>query len=138
MRFEESVEFKGDAAEVWTRASNVRDIPTYWHGTRSLEVVREDGGVTHAKVVFGFGGSGEADISKDTEQRLLTIDYTSGPVTGRQTVRVSQDRITAVWDIKFRGAFRLAEKGSESHLRSGTVHALERLAGQAPKDQRLE
>ncbi len=134
MRFEESLEFEGDAEEVWTRTSAVKDIPTYWHGTRSLEVVREDGNVTHARVVFGFGGSGEADISKDAEQKLLTIDYTSGPFTGRQTVRVGQGRITAVWDIKFRGAFRLAEKGSEGHLRSGTVHALERLAGKAPKD----
>ncbi len=132
MRFEESIDFGGDAEEVWMKASAVRDIPMYWHGTRSLEVVSEEGNVTHAKVVFGFGGSGEADISKDTEQKLLTIDYISGPFTGRQTVRVGQGRITAVWDIKFRGAYRLAEKGSEGHLRSGTVHALERLAGITP------
>ena len=127
MRFEESLMFEGDANEVWRRVSAVMEIPNYWHGTRSLEVVGESGGATHVKVRFAFGGSGEADISADEERRTLTIDYTSGPFTGRQTVMIGDGKIAASWDVKFRGIYRAASKWNEGHFRSGTVHALARL-----------
>jgi hypothetical protein len=131
MRFEEALSLSGDAAEVWKRASAVSEIPNYWHGTRSLEVVGGSGGVVHVKVKFAFGGSGEADISTDEGKRTLTIDYRSGPFTGRQTVIVNDGSVVARWDVKFRGVFRVASKWNEGHFRSGTVHALERLAGDA-------
>jgi hypothetical protein len=131
MRFEETLSLSGDAAGVWKRASTVNEIPNYWHGTRSLEVIGESGGVAHVKVQFAFGGSGEADISTDEEKRTLTIDYMSGPFTGRQTVIVNDASVVARWDVKFRGAFRVASKWNEGHFRSGTVHALERLAADA-------
>ena len=130
MHFEETRRFDGDAAEVWKKASMINEIPTYWHGTRSLEMVGAQGGVAHVKVRFAFGGSGEADISTDQEKRVLTIDYTSGPFTGRQTVKVGDGNVSAAWDVKFKGAFRLVSKWNEGHFRSGTVHALERLTSQ--------
>lgn len=133
VHFEETRKLEGDPSAVWKRASDIDDIPKYWHGTRTLEVVGESGGVAHAKIKFAFGGSGEADISKDDEKRILTIDYTSGPFTGRQTVTVDGGQVVAVWDVKFRGVFRLASKWNEGHFRSGTVHALERLT--SPESQ---
>ena len=130
MRFEETKKFEGDPSEVWKRASTIGDIPKYWHGTRTLEVVGEDGGVAHAKIKFAFGGSGEADISKDEEKRVLTIAYTSGPFTGKQTVGVEGGQVVAAWDVEFKGVFRIASRWNEGHFKSGTVHALERLTGQ--------
>lgn len=127
MRFEERKKLGGDALEVWKRVSAVGEIPKYWHGTRTLEVVGERGGVAHARVKFAFGGSGEADITLDEEKRMLTIDYTSGPFTGKQTVEVGDAQVVATWDVKFKGVFRVASKWNEGHFRSGTVHALERL-----------
>ncbi len=133
MRFEETKKFEVDASEVWKRASAINEIPKYWHGTRTLEVVKEDNGVAHVKIKFAFGGSGEADISKDDAKRRLTINYTSGPFTGKQTVMVDGGQVVAVWDVKFKGAFRIVSNWNEGHFRSGTVHALERLA--APEGQ---
>jgi len=129
MQFQESMKLENNAAEVWKRASAIRDIPKYWHGTRSLDVVRDEGGVVLAKVKFAFGGSGEADIYTDEERRTLTIDYKSGPFTGKQTIAVDGNSISATWDVKFRSVFRIASKWNEGHFRSGTVHALERLVG---------
>jgi carbon monoxide dehydrogenase subunit G len=129
MRFEETLRFERDPAEVWRRVSAVREIPNYWHGTRSLEVVGESEGRVHAKVRFAFGGSGEADISTDEERRTLTIDYRSGPFTGRQTITVRDGSLAALWDVKFNGIYRVASKWNEGHFRSGTAHALARLAG---------
>jgi len=122
---------EGNAAEVWKRASTIRDIPMYWHGTRSLDVVRDEEQVVRVKVKFAFGGSGEADIYTDEDKRTLTIDYTSGPFKGKQIIAVEDSRITATWDVKFRSVFRIASKWNEGHFRSGTVHALERLVGRA-------
>jgi len=119
----------GNAAEVWKRASAIRDIPKYWHGTRSLDVLREDGGMVLAKVKFAFGGSGEAGFYTDEVNHTLTIDYRSGPFTGKQIIAVDGTRITATWDVKFRGVFRISSKWNEGHFRSGTAHALERLVG---------
>ncbi|MDG7008573.1 MAG: hypothetical protein JRN06_10080 [Nitrososphaerota archaeon] len=133
MRFEETREFEGDASEVWKRASAISEIPKYWHGTRTLEVVSESGGAAHVKIKFAFGGSGEADVIADGEKRMLTIDYTSGPFTGKQTVEVGDGQVIAKWDVKFKGVFRVASRWNEGHFRSGTVHALERLT--APGSQ---
>lgn len=127
MQFEESLKFEGDPGEVWKRASAVRDIPSYWRGTRSLDVVGKRGGVVRAKVRFAFGGSGEADIFVDEEKRMMTIDYVSGPFTGKQVVAVSDGAVVARWDVKFRGVFRLASGWNEGHFKSGTIHALEML-----------
>lgn len=133
MKFQESLKLEGDPAEVWKRASSVVDIPRYWHGTRSLDVIGEANGVVRARVRFAFGGSGEAEISKDEEKRTLTIDYLSGPFTGRQVVTVGEEGLVASWDVRFSGIFRIASKWNEGHFKSGTVHALERLAGSGRK-----
>ena len=129
MRFEESVKLEGNAADVWKRASAIEDIPKYWHGTRSLEVVEKSEGLARAKITFAFGGSGEADISTDGSARRLTINYRSGPFTGKQTVAVSDLSLVAAWDVRFRGVYRFASRWNEKHFRSGTIHALERLVG---------
>ena len=125
------MKFEGDAAEVWKRVSAIEEIPRYWHGTRSLQVVGKDNGVVHVKIKFAFGGSGDADISIDELRRSMIIDYTSGAFTGKQTVMVSEGSVAAVWDVRFRGIYRVASRWNEGHFRSGTVHALERLVGRA-------
>ena len=128
MQFEEALKFEGNAAEIWRRASAIREIPSYWHGTRSLDVVSEGRGKTHAKVRFAFGGSGRADITIDHEKRTMTVEYLSGPFVGKQVVAVHDESVVASWDVKFRGVFRFASRWNEGHFRSGTKHALERLA----------
>lgn len=127
MRFKESLKIEGNPAEVWKRASAIGDIPKYWHGTRSLEVVDEHQGVARVKVRFAFGGAGQATVSKDDGRRALEIDYLSGPFTGRQLLTVADGSVVAEWDVRFKGVFRLASKWNEGHFRSGTVHALQRL-----------
>ncbi|HUK80473.1 MAG TPA: hypothetical protein VLU91_07400 [Nitrososphaerales archaeon] len=128
MQFRESLKLDGGVSDVWKRASAVQDIPRYWHGTRSLEVAEENGDVVRVRVKFAFGGWGEAAISVDEEKRAMTIDYVTGPFTGRQVIAVSDDSVTTSWDVKFRSIYRIASKWNEGHFRSGTVHALERLA----------
>jgi HSP20 family molecular chaperone IbpA len=136
MQFQESKMLEGEVAgEVWKRASAIRDIPKYWHGTRSLDIVRNDGGPVRVKVKFAFGGSGEADVSIDEEKRSLTIEYRSGPFTGEQVISVDNSSIKATWDVKFRSVFRLASKWNEGHFRSGTVHALERLVSGGKEEE---
>ena len=131
MRFEETMRFEGDAAEIWKRVSAIGEIPKYWHGTRSLLVVGEDRGIAHVKVKFAFGGSGEADISIDESRRTMIVDYKSGAFTGKQTVTVGEGRVAAAWDVRFRGIYHLASRWNEGHFKSGTVHALERLVGRS-------
>jgi hypothetical protein len=131
MFFEESLKFEADPGQVWRIASAVREIPNYWHGTRSLEVVGESGSGVQVKLRFAFGGSGEANISVNDDERTMTIEYRSGPFTGKQTVTVNDESIVAIWNVRFRGVFRLASRWNERHFRTGTVHALERLVGEA-------
>lgn len=94
-----------------------------------MDVVEKEGGKIRVKVKFAFGGSGEAVVFVDDGRRTMTIEYVSGPFTGKQTVSVDNGTLMASWDVKFRGIFRLASRWNESHFKSGTTHALERLAG---------
>jgi hypothetical protein len=131
---QERVEFEGDPSAVWEKLSDVERIPEFWHGTKSLQILgRESRGpgreAVRARAKFAFGGSGDVEIAADDETRTLTSDYTSGPFKGTQVVRVVGNTIEAKWDVNFTGVFKLTSGWTGGHFRSGTLHALERLAG---------
>ncbi len=133
MLIEERVEFEGDPGEVWARVSDIDRIPEYWHGTRSLQIATRDERqgrvVVKAGSKFAFGGSGEVEITADDASKTLTSNYTSGPFKGVQVVRVVGNAIEARWEVNFTGLFKLTSGWTGGHFKSGTRHALERLAG---------
>ena len=133
MLIQERLEFDGDPAAVWARLSDIERIPEYWHGTRSLEVLQRDSNGTgkesvRARAKFAFGGSGDVEISADSATMTLTSNYTSGPFKGVQVVKILKNSIEARWEVGFSGVFKLTSSWAGGHFRSGTVHALERLA----------
>ena len=138
MLIQERVEFEGDPAVVWGRLSDVDRIPEFWHGTRSLQVLQrssEGAGreTVKARAKFAFGGSGDVEITADGATMTLTSNYTSGPFKGVQVVKVVGNAIEARWDVNFTGVFKLTSGWTGGHFRSGTLHALERLAVGAEK-----
>jgi uncharacterized protein YndB with AHSA1/START domain len=124
--FDASLDFDDDPEVVWRRVSDVEKIPEYWHGTKSLRVLEK---VDGDEVKFAFGGSGKAEITTDAARRTLLLRYLSGPFTGTQTVRIVGKKLEAKWDINFHGIFRIGSGRTAGHFKSGTVRALERLAG---------
>jgi len=139
---QERVEFEGDPAAVWERLSSVERIPEFWHGTRSLQIVgRESKGpgreTVKAKAKFAFGGSGEVEITADDSTMTLASNYTSGPFRGTQVVRVVGNAIEARWDVNFTGLFKLTSGWTGGHFKSGTRHALERLAGKVAPAEKM-
>jgi len=135
---QERVEFEGDPAAVWERLSKVEKIPEFWHGTRSLQVIGRDSKgpgkeTVKARAKFAFGGSGDVEITADDATMTLTSDYTSGPFKGVQVVRVVGRSIEAGWDVNFTVVFKLTSSWTGGHFRSGTLHALERLAAGGQK-----
>ncbi|HYB45308.1 MAG TPA: hypothetical protein VEC92_02180 [Nitrososphaerales archaeon] len=126
MKFTEKQEFTGDPAQVWSRLSNLRTIPTYWHGTREFTATKSGGKIT-ADVVFAFGGKGKAEVTVDEAERTFILDYFEGPFKGRQKTTVKENAIEAEWDVTFRGAYKVLGPWNASHFRSGTKHALLRL-----------
>lgn len=134
MLIQEKLEFKDDPAAVWGRLSDIERIPEFWHGTRSLQIVRRDSKVpgketVKAKAKFAFGGSGDVEITSDKATMSLTSNYTSGPFKGTQVVKIVGNAIEVRWDVNFTGVFKLTSSWTGGHFRSGTVHALERLSG---------
>jgi ribosome-associated toxin RatA of RatAB toxin-antitoxin module len=136
---QERVEFEGDPEVVWARLSDIESIPDFWHGTRAIEIIsREEHGdveAARARVKFAFGGSGEVEIIADRATRTLTSDYVSGPFKGTQVVRVVGNALEARWEVSFTGIFRLTSGWTGGHFKTGTVHALERLAGRTPQEE---
>ena len=128
MQFTESLKFIDTTDEVWRRASNVEATPKFWHGTKSIRIIKKNpSGTLDVDIRFAFGGSGKANVTIDNLCRAMTITYLSGPFTGTQTIDVNDQEITASWDVKFNGLFKLASAWNERHFRGGTVHALARL-----------
>ena len=128
MQFTESLKFTDTSDEVWKRASDVEAIPHFWHGTTSIQIIgKKPAGSLEVSVRFAFGGAGKADVSVDSANRVMTIAYYSGPFIGTQKIAVKRQQITASWDVKFTGLFKLVSGWNERHFRSGTVHALERI-----------
>jgi len=131
---EASLEFEGDPETVWKKVSDVERMPEYWHGTKSLALIESSDGTRMFLAKFAFSGSGKVRISTDAGTKTLLLEYLSGPFTGTQTARVVGKRLEARWDIKFHGIFRIGSGRTAGHFKSGTVHALERLAGKSEAD----
>lgn len=138
MLIEEKVSFEGDPDAVWARLSDIERIPEFWHGTRSLQILSRtrqgDVEIAKAKAKFAFGGTGEVEIAADGKARTLTSNYVSGPFTGEQVVRIVGNALEVKWDVNFKGIFKLTSGWTGGHFRSGSVHALERLAGKTVQE----
>jgi hypothetical protein len=143
MLIEERVEFQGDPTHVWGRLSDIERIPEFWHGTRSLQILRRDSAGTgqervKARAKFAFGGSGDVVITADAAGMTLTSDYVSGPFKGIQVVKIVGNAIQARWDVNFTGLFKLTSSWTGGHFKTGTRHALERLcAKDDPPSQKI-
>ncbi|MDA4132776.1 MAG: SRPBCC family protein [Thaumarchaeota archaeon] len=129
MLIDEKMPFEGDPQEVWKKVSDVERMPEFWHGTRSLKVLSRDGGKMKIKAKFAFGGTRDVDVTVDDATKTLSLNYSSGPFSGVQSVMVAGNTVEAKWDIKFNGVYRFVENKMAGHFQSGTVHALERLVG---------
>jgi len=135
MLIKEKVEFEGNPSIVWQRLSDIDRIPEFWHGTRSLEILSREKApgkeTVKARSKFAFGGAGQVEITADDSTKTLTSDYKSGPFKGLQVVKVAGNAIEATWDVNFTGLFKLTSSWTGGHFRSGTLHALERLASKS-------
>lgn len=121
-----------DSSLVWRRVSDLDSIPRYWHGTRRFQVVERGSDWAKANVVFAFGGAGKVEAHVDTDSKTLQIRYYDGVVKGTQVVKVRKDEIQVEWNVEFTGVYRLLQPFIKGHFRSGSAHALERLAGKSP------
>jgi len=140
---QEGLEFDGDPAVVWERLSDVARIPEFWHGTKSLKIVRREAvgpgkETVNAETKFAFGGSGRVEVTTDAQTKTLLLRYLSGPFTGTQKVWVQGRRLEAEWDIEFHGFFRIASGRTAGHFKSGTAHALERLSANPGRAERQQ
>lgn|GEM_PF-1599055 len=132
MIIEGTAEFGSNADNVWLRVKDLRRIPEFWHGTKSVRIEEEGAGFAKMGVVFAFGGRGKAVVKIEDDKRRVSIEYVKGPFVGTQTISVGEGIITARWDISFKGVFRFVSAWNKGHFKSGTLHALERLAGSEP------
>ena len=127
MRFKDSVALNGDDEIIWSRVSNVEEIPNYWPAVRSLEFVGGNEKESIAKIEFAFGGTSKARIMVDEADRTLLFFYTSGALTGTQRVSADRERLMTELDVKFHGAYRLLSRVESDRLRARTNQALKRL-----------
>lgn len=102
-------------------------MPRYWHGQKGIALVKKAKDVYEATVDFAFGGRGMANVRVDEENRSVLLEYSSGPFTGTQEIVVRGGRVSATWNVRFVGIYRLLERFNKKHFRTGTEHALERL-----------
>lgn len=102
-------------------------MPTFWHGQKGIELAPREAGGFDAVIDFAFGGRGKAVVKVIQMERRVILDYYSGPFTGTQEITVRDGGLSASWNVRFRGAYRLLERFNSKHFRTGTEHALERL-----------
>lgn len=125
IRFDDSVALSADEDLAWQRVSDLEKATTYWPLFTSLIVLKREGGLVYVKIGLAGGGSGNATVVGNEENRTVLFYHTSGPLEGTQRVTVARGKVQVSWDV------RLDREGgvNESGLRIGTKEALERIAG---------
>lgn len=120
-----------DPDAVWSRLSDLEQMPRYWGGHRVVRIVGRRSGILQLEIQFAFPGPlnrGRAEAAVDEANREVLINYIDGPFTGVVKNYVRGDVVASEWDILLKPLFLPMKPWVVSHFRKGAENALERLA----------
>lgn len=119
-----------DENKIWNIIRDPFKIPTYWKGTRELNIKEVQDHVYEGTVKFAFPSSGRVRITVNENERKVQISYLSGPITGTHEIYIQDNKLCSKWNVKLSIFLMPMEKRTEEHFKLGTEHALERIVSE--------
>jgi hypothetical protein len=131
-RILESIEINASQDRVWEVISDLDGEPRFWRGTRSVKNLSRDGNVVRREIYQNFGNHAiqqKVILNPKTE---IEVQYLKGITEGTKKLRINltgqnSQKLTAEWDVKFSGIYKLGTPFITGHVRKGTKEALQRI-----------
>jgi hypothetical protein len=131
-RIVESIEINATTNRVWEVISDIDDEPKYWWGTREVRNISKEGNVVNREIYQNFGN--HAILQKVTlkHPQEIEIQYLKGIMQGVKYLKINSIgneklELTADWNIRFTGIYRLISPTISGHVKKGTIDALSRI-----------
>jgi len=128
----EMIEIAAPRNRVWEIVSDIDNEPVYWRGTREVKNITTNGNVIDREIYQNFGSHSITQRVILKPQNEIEIKYLRGIMEGVKYLRLedtgeSKQKVTAEWDIQFKGVYRLLSPWISRHVRKGTRDALQRI-----------
>ena len=131
-RIERSIEINAPKDKVWEIISDLDNESEYWWGTKEVHNISREGNVINRYIVQNFRNHKITQRVVLNPKDSIEIEYLKGLTEGTKTIRLEsladdKQRVTATWDVRFPGIYRLFNSYLLSHILKGTVGALQRI-----------
>ena len=131
-RIEKTVTIAADSAKVWSLVSALDREPEIWKGTKAVRTLSANGNVVEREVTLAFRDRKERErVTLEPPSRVVH-ELLAGPMKGTKIVSVmprgdGKTELSAVYDVRLTGLFKLGTGPFTKHAAEGTQHALERI-----------
>lgn len=131
-RIIETIEINAPRDRVWEVASDIDNEPLYWKGTKLVKNISNNDDLIEREIYQNFGNHRITQKVILKPKSEIEIRYVHGIIEGVKYLRLGsilegKEKLTAEWDIQFKGIYRLLSPWISGHVRKGTRDALQRV-----------
>ncbi|AFZ70054.1 hypothetical protein Calag_0274 [Caldisphaera lagunensis DSM 15908] len=120
-------EFNKDSNELWKLIADIKSIPKYWHGHKSINIIHQDNNTIEAIVEFVFPSKARVKYELNEKNKEVISYYLDGPFKGKSILKIDKGKLINEWDIKFNGIYKFLSFWEVNHFKKGSEDALNRI-----------
>ncbi len=120
-------EFNGDTNQLWKEIADVKNIPKYWHGHKSINIIKQENNTIEAIVEFVFPSKAKVKYEINEKDKEVISYYLEGPFKGKSIIKIDNGKLINEWDIKFNGMYKFLSFWEIGHFKKGSIDALNRI-----------
>lgn len=118
---------------LWDIISNVDKDPDYWHGTKSIKILKNEGNIIERETIISYKESKCKEIVTLYPKYQTTTEIIEGPLIGWKTITLekideNKTRINVKWDIHLKGFLGPFTIFVKKHILKGTEETLNRIS----------
>ncbi len=131
-RIEQFVEIDASRDAVWNVISDLDHEPDFWWGTKEVRNISKEGNVVNREITQNFRNHKILQKVILSPKEKIEVQYLKGLTEGSkflklETMNESKQKLTAIWNVKFTGIYKIITFYLTGHVRKGTIDALQRI-----------
>ena len=119
--------------KIWSVISDVDRDPEYWHGIKSVKIIKREGNVVEREAFISFKNSKCIERLILDDNFKIKVEMLKGPLVGKKTISLEKigdqkTRIDVIWDVHLSGFLNIFTIFIKNHIIRGTEYAISRIS----------
>ena len=119
--------------KLWNVISDVDRDPEYWHGIKSVKIIKREGNIVERESFISFKNSKCIERLILYDNRKIEVEILKGLLVGKKTISLEKiddqkTRINVIWDVHMSGFLNIFTIFIKNHIMRGTEYAISRIS----------